>query len=48
MMEKEKDGGNSSNEEEMDVMFKVKLYDPQPSEVKISSKNVAFVKICMS
>lgn len=30
MMENDKmeENGNSSNEEEMDVMFKVKLYDP--------------------
>lgn len=37
------DDGEESEDEE--VMFKVKLYNPQPEEVKISSKNVCFVTI---
>jgi hypothetical protein len=34
-----------SSEEVCDVIFKVKLEKPEPTEVKISKKNVCFVTI---
>ena len=36
---------NGSEEEEMDRIFKIKLEKPEPSEVKISKKNVCMVTI---
>lgn len=34
-----------AEEEEPDLIFKVKIFGPQPDGVKISKKNVCFVKI---
>lgn len=42
----EEDEGSS--EEQADVMFKVKLENPFPEEVKISKKNVCLVTIVRS
>lgn len=36
------------SEEECDVIFKIKLEKPEPSEVKISKKNVCLVTIVRS
>lgn len=32
----------------MDIIFKIKLEKPEPTEVKISKKNVCLVSICKS
>jgi len=45
---KEEAGEESSDEEECDLVFKVKITSPCPEEVKISSKNVCFVSIVKS
>ena len=37
--------GEESSDEEVDVMFQVKLYSPEPAGVKISKRNTCVVTI---
>jgi len=45
---KDEDKEGSSEEDEPDKIFKIKLSNPEPNGVKISKKNVCLVRIVKS
>jgi|TARA_B110001450_G_scaffold253231_1_gene276321 hypothetical protein len=46
--ENKEEGDNDESDEEEDVMFLVKLFNPEPAGVKVSKKNTCIVTICKS